>query len=521
MTPHAHEKNNMMTPETYLASLNDGRQVYIYGQSVRDVTRHPALRNSAYSISRLYQALHAPATKALMTDLDPDGYRTHRFFMPSRSADDLLKAREAIACWSRLTYGFMGRTPDYKAGFAATLASDPDLYAPFQDNALNWYRQSARQVLFLNHVLVNPAAGRARSATDMRDLYLHVERETDAGFIVRGAKMVATSAAISNATLVAQNSATHYQAKGEEDFALCFILPMNAPNLKIICRRSYEASALSPFDHPLSSRFDENDSVLVFDGVFVPWENVLIYRDVERARHFYAASGFLNRYPLQSGTRLAVKMDFLCGLLAKALRSNGSEGFRGVRTRLADVIALRNLMWSLTESLCHAPERRGDGSVVPRLEAAATVRYFGTQLMTQLKPVFNTILGGSPIVQVSSWLDLANPDIKDLIGCYYQGTGQEAEDRIKLFKLLWDAIGSEFGGRHELYEHNYAGNHEQVRLDLLRHSESSGALDECLGLVDACMADYTPQGWVQPGWQFDGTCHDRHCVPAPGDTNAL
>jgi len=280
MAPDTHEKNNMMTPGSYLASLNDGREVYIYGQKVSDVTRHPALRNSAYSISRLYQALHAPATRALMTDLDKDGYRTHRFFMPARTADDLLMAREAIACWSRLTYGFMGRTPDYKAGFTATLASDPDLYAPFQDNARHWYRQSARQVLFLNHVLVNPAAGRARSANEMRELYLHVERETDAGFFVRGAKMVATSAAISNATLVAQNSATQYQAKGEEDFALCFILPMNAPNLKIICRRSYEASALSPFDHPLSSRFDENDSVLVFDGVFVPWENVLIYRDV-------------------------------------------------------------------------------------------------------------------------------------------------------------------------------------------------------------------------------------------------
>ena len=185
-----------------------------------------------------------------------------------------------------------------------------------------------------------------------------------------------------------------------------------------------------PFDNPLSSRFDENDSVLIFDGVFVPWENVLIYRDIERARSFYSASGFLNRYPLQSGTRLAVKMDFICGLLAKVLESNGSDGFRGVRTRLADIVALRNLMWSLTESLCHNPEPRQDGSVVPRLEAAATVRYFGTQMMSQLKPVFNTILGGSPIMQVSSWLDLRNPDINELIGCYFQGTDQEAVDRL-------------------------------------------------------------------------------------------
>ncbi len=496
-------RNEMMTGRDYLESLQDGREVYIYGERVEDVTQHPALRNSAYSVSRLYDALHDPASRDVMTCTDPDGYLTHRYFTPARSAEDLLKARDAIAHWSRLSYGFMGRTPDYKAGFTATLRSDPNLYAPFHDNALSWYQKSARKVLFLNHVLVNPPVGKARNIADMRDIYLHVERETDQGIIVRGVKMVATSAALSNATFVAQNSATQYRTGAEEDFALCFILPMNAPNLKIMCRRSYEASALSPFDHPLSSRFDENDSVLIFDGVLVPWENVLIYRDIERARSFYAASGFLNRYPLQSGTRLAVKMDFICGLLAKVLESNGSAEFRGIRARLADIVALRNLMWSLTENLCLNPESRSDGSVVPRLEAAATVRYFGTQMMSQLKPVFNTILGGSPIMQVSSWLDMQNPAVQPLIDCYYQGTDQSAGERMKLIKLLWDAMGSEFAGRHELYEHNYAGNNEQVRLDMLRHCESAGVLRQCTHLVDQCMADYDLQGWTRPGWRFD------------------
>jgi len=513
--------DEMMKPEEYLASLYDGRSVYIYGEKVKDVTKHIAFRNSAYSVSRLYAALHDPATRELMTGIDQDGYRTHRYFMPSRSCDELLKARDAIVHWSRLTYGFMGRTPDYKAGFTATLKSDPHLYEPFHDNALRWYRQTARKVLFLNHVLVNPPVGRARDIADMRDIYLHVEKETDAGIVVRGAKMVATSAALSNATFVAQNSATHYQIGREEDFALCFILPMNAPNLKIMCRRSYEASALSPFDNPLSSRFDENDSVLIFDGVFVPWENVLIYRNIERARSFYSASGFLNRYPLQSGTRLAVKMDFVCGLLAKVLESNGTDSFRGVRTRLADIVALRNLLWSLTESLCLNPETRKDGSVVPRLEAAATVRYFGTQMMSQLKPVFNTILGGSPIMQVSSWLDLGHPETKDLIDCYFQGTDQNSVDRLKLIKLLWDALGSEFGGRHELYEHNYAGNNEQLRLDMLRHCESGGVMEQCRSLVDACLSDYSPAGWTHPGWQFDGACRDLADPLSKGDGHVV
>ena len=325
--------NDMMTGREYLESLMDGREIYIYGERVINVVEHRAFRNSAYSLSKLYDALHDSSSQDTMTVVGSDGYRTHRYFMPSRSSQELLRARDAIAHWSRLSYGFMGRTPDYKAGFTATLRSDPDLYAPFQDNANNWYEKSARKVLFLNHVLVNPPIGRARQIANMRDIYLHVEKETDAGIIVRGVKMVATSAALSNATFVAQNSATQHKVGSEEDFALCFILPMNAPHLKIMCRRSYEASSLSPFDHPLSSRFDENDSVLIFDGVLVPWENVLIYRDIERARNFYSASGFLNRYPLQSGTRLAVKMDFICGLLTKVLESNGASEFRGTHMR--------------------------------------------------------------------------------------------------------------------------------------------------------------------------------------------
>lgn len=505
------ERNEMLTASEYLESLDDGREVYIYGERVKSVTSHPAFRNSARSIGRLYDALHAPESLHTMTAVDPNGYRTHRYFTPSRSSEDLLAARDAIAHWSRLSYGFMGRTPDYKAGFTATLLSDPGFYDPFKDNAIRWYRETASKVLFMNHVLVNPPVGRASAIADMRDIYLHVEQERDDGIVVRGAKMVATSAAISNATFVAQNSAVQYAEGREEDFALCFILPMNAPNLKIVCRRSYEASALSPFDNPLSSRFDENDAVLIFDGVFVPWENVLIYRDIAKARSFYSKSGFLNRYPLQSGTRLAVKMDFLCGVLVKLLESNGTYGFRGVRTKVADVLGWRNLLWSLTEAMCLNPERRADGSVVPRLEAAATVRYFGTQVMSQIKPVFDTILGGSPIMQVASFRDLQNPQWRGLLDTYFQGTDSTAEQRMQLVKLLWDAIGSEFGGRHELYEHNYAGNNEQVRLDMLNHCTSAGTLQQCTGLVDRCLADYDLDGWKDPSWVFDGQ-REAHLV---------
>src|SRR5881397_441788 len=140
--------------------------------------------------------------------VDRFGIRTHRFFTSSYSAQELLAARDAIARWARLTYGFMGRTPDYKASFMATLGANPEFYSPFEENARQWYRRFASKALYLNHVLINPPVDRMKPVHEIADVFLHVVRETDRGAIVSGAKMLATGSALTNATFVAHNSAT-------------------------------------------------------------------------------------------------------------------------------------------------------------------------------------------------------------------------------------------------------------------------------------------------------------------------
>src|SRR2546428_13310513 len=255
-----------MSGSEYLESLRDDRAVYLYGEAVKDVTVHRAFRNSARSIARLYDAVHDRAVRDLLTMVDRFGIRTHRFFTPSYSAEELLAARDAIAAWARLTYGFMGRTPDYKAAFMATLGANPEFYSPFEENARRWYRRFASKALYLNHVLINPPVDRMKPVHEIADVFLHVVRETDSGAIVSGAKMLATGSALTNATFVAQNSATTLQQGEAEDFALVFIAPIDTPGTKMLCRPSHEQSPRRPFDQPLSSRFDENDAVLIFDG---------------------------------------------------------------------------------------------------------------------------------------------------------------------------------------------------------------------------------------------------------------
>lgn len=492
--------DNLLDAQSYLESLRDGRTVYIDGEKVKDVTEHPAFRNSARSVARLYDALHDPAQRAVLTCEDDQGIRTHRFFAPSRTPDELLRARDAIAAWSRLSYGFMGRTPDYKAAFMSSLSSDPDLYAPYAENARSWYRRYASQALFLNHVLVNPPVDRSRPVHEVGDVYVRVVRDNDRGIVVSGAKMLATGSALTHATFVAQNSAVSLEAGKAEDFALAFIAPMDTPGCVLLSRSSYEARAASPFDHPLSSRFDENDAVLVFKEALIPWENVLIYRDVEKANSFFPRSGFVNRSHLQAGTRFAVKLDLMAGLLARAVASNGTGGFRGVQAALGEVITLRNTAWALTTVMAMDPVEGPGGTVMPNIEHAGALRMFTSQAWERVRELFETHLGGAPLVVPSSHRDLAHPELRPLIDAYYRGSDSSAESRIKLFKLVWDAIGTEFGGRHGLYERVYSGNADQVRIDALNAARRGGLADRLDTLVAQCLGDYDLDGWTRGPW---------------------
>jgi 4-hydroxyphenylacetate 3-monooxygenase len=491
---------SLLTGDAYLESLRDGREVWIDGERVDDVTAHPAFRNAARSVAGLYDAMHDPEFRDVLTSEDESGLTTHRFFRPSYSSEDLLASREAIATWSRMSYGYMGRTPDYKASFMASLGAAPDWYAPFGDSARKWYRSYAQRALFLNHVLVNPPIDRSKAVHEVEDVFVHVVQERDDGMVVRGAKMLATGSALTHATFVAQNSAVELEEGKAEDYALCFIAPMASPGVKLVSRASYELSARSPFDAPLSSRFDENDAVIVFDDVLIPWEDVLVYRDVKRATAFYAQSGFMPRYTLQSGTRLAVKLDFLCGLLAAGLETNGTDAFRGVQAAMGELMGWRTLMWAITSALCHETQPGPGSSVVPAIEYAVLVRQFGTQAFGLARQIFTEQLGGAPLVIPSSREDLQSPELRPVLDRYYRGSSGDAHDRIKLFKLIWDAMGSEFAGRHAWYEVNYSGNQEQMRLDMLRFARVRGVSAKQRELVDACLADYDLDGWTRGPW---------------------
>ncbi|MGY6497329.1 MAG: 4-hydroxyphenylacetate 3-hydroxylase family protein, partial [Microcella sp.] len=489
-----------MTGDDYIESLRDGREVWIHGRRVEDVTTHPAFRNPIRMVARLYDSLHTGPERELVTaptDTGSGGY-TMPFFRTATSTEDMLKDRDAIAAWARMTYGWMGRSPDYKASFLGTLHANKELYSPFEANAERWYRESQEKVLYWNHAIINPPVDRHLSPDEVGDVFMKVEKETDAGLIVSGAKVVATGSAITNYNFIA-----HYGLPiKKREFALICTVPMNAPGLKLISRTSYAQNAAitgTPFDYPLSSRLDENDAIFIFDKVLVPWENVFIYGEVDRVNAFFPQSGFLPRAMIQGCTRLAVKLDFIAGLLLKALDCTGAGDFRGVQTRVGEVIGWRNLFWSLTESMARDPESWIGDAKIPKLEYGLTYRLFMMQGYPRVKEIIEQDVASGLIYLPSSAADFKSAEVRPYLDKYVRGSnGVAAVDRVKIMKALWDSIGSEFGGRHELYERNYSGNHENVKAELLFGAQATGVTGGMRGLADTFLAEYDLDGWTVP-----------------------
>ena len=234
----------LLTGEAYLQSLRDGRTVYIDGERVDDVTAHPAFRNSARSIARLYDELHDPSSATRSSASTASG---------SRRTSSSCRATPRRSCSRRGR-----RSPPGRACRTGSWAGRPTTRRrswrrsgrrrsstrPSRRARRRWYRRYAEQALFLNHVLINPPIDRNREVHEVEDVYVHVVKERDDGMVVSGAKMLATGSALTHATFVAQNSAVRLEKGKAEDYALVFIAPMDTPGKTLISRRSYELAAL-------------------------------------------------------------------------------------------------------------------------------------------------------------------------------------------------------------------------------------------------------------------------------------
>lgn len=472
----------------HLASLRDGRSIYIDGARVEDPTSCRAFRNVASSVKRLYDFANSPANRDLMTFETETGGRANRIWQLPASYADLLERRKALEAWTALHAGFLGRAPDHVASCISGMRMGLAVfegYDPARAKALeSYYRYARDNDLYLTYVIINPQADRSKGAAEQADPFLTasvVDRDVE-GITVRGAKMLATGGVVANEVLVATLQPLQ---RGEERYALSFAVPMNAKGLKMLSRKSYEAASGSIFDNPLASRYDENDSVLFFDDVKVPWDRVFVDGSIEMCQKQFHATPAHVYQNYQAMIRLKVKLQFLVGIAQRITATNGITQFPQVREILGQLAAEA----AMVDAFVNAMEAKGT-QVGPYYVPDRHMLYSAQVLTQQVYPkVLNSLrelAGGGMIMLPSSVADFANPEIAALIEKTQQSPAASSRDRVKFYKLAWDAVGSEFGSRHHQYEMFYAGATFVTKGHSFRTYDWEGAT----GLVQTMLDSY-------------------------------
>ncbi len=444
----------------HLNSLEDGRCVLIDGAQVPCVTTDPGFRNAVRSVASLYDFQSAPENVERMTFAVPGtGRRVNRAWQLPTSYAELVQRREALVAWAELHHGFMGRSPDHVASTLGAMFMGQHIYAAHaggRPNAVRDYYEYARDNdLYVTYVVIDPQGDRSKSTTQGANagVAVAIVDEDSEGITIRGAKMLGTGAALSNELMV-----TTLRPLNPEDSHLAFtvVVPIGLKGLKLLSRRSYEQSATSEFDYPLSSRYDENDALIYFDDCKVPWERVFVHRDpiAQLAQwHETPAHSYQN---YQSAIRLMVKLRFLLGLARRIAETNGTTAFPSVMQTLGELAADAAMIEAFVFGMEAKGQQYGPYFVPDRgLLYAAQVQ--AQRLYPRMVTAIRELAGGGLIMLPSSVADLVNPDIARLIWRTQHGAVGSGMDRVKLMKLAWDALGSEFGSRHLQYEMFYSG----------------------------------------------------------------
>jgi aromatic ring hydroxylase len=436
--------------DEYLESLRDGRRVWLAGQRV-DVTTHPALAGCARSVAGVYDLQHDPAHHDLLTITSPDtGQPVSRAYQLPKSSDDLASQRRMYECLVRRAGGVAARLPQHLATVVLGLYDIRDLLGQedpaFREHVARYFEHCREHDLSIATVFSDPLHHRNHPVGKQEPLRV-VTRRPD-GIVVRGAKGVGTQAPYANELFCM--SPPRPDLTPEQ--GVYFATPLGADGLHVICRESL-ASA-NPADHPVSPSWDEMDSIVVFDDVFVPWERVFYLRRSQaidlafEARLFQGAVGLGPWYVL---VRLAVKAEVLLGICAAIADSLGSAAQPGVQTALADAMIYLEALRAFIQSAEANPVRSTSGLAMPNPSASLAARTFAIERYPALLQHIRELCGPG-LLMAPGQADLTQPDIGPQLHRYFVAHDDGAPDRFRLLKLAWEYACDSFGSRQLLFE---------------------------------------------------------------------
>ena len=433
------------TGEQYRESLRDGRQIWINGERVKDVTRHAAFKPVVDIRARTYDMAHEARFRDALTYEAGSERNSVAYKLPKTQQDWQDKRRWVDVVLNEIG-GVVTRIGDETVGEMWSLydgqAMLNEVDPSFGRNIENHINRVLDADLFHVSANTDPKGDRSKRPQEQDpDMLLHLVKETDAGIVVRGAKYE-TAAAYANQAFVKPTIANWGDDK-LSDYALGFICDMGAPGLKHICRTGFTGRAPAA-DYPLANRFDEVDTLLVFDDVLVPWENVLFYRHTRAATFI---RGTLHRYSAFPYTlRLLYVADMMIGAALHNVKQTGLDGQQAVREKLAQLAVYRETINAHLTAAIAMAQPSPNGLLMPHQAMLYTGRVRAVSELPAMMHLARELCGGQICVTPDS-ATFADPETRPWLEKFYSLNDEwQSDDRRKLLAFARDLLNSDYAG---------------------------------------------------------------------------
>jgi 4-hydroxyphenylacetate 3-monooxygenase len=439
------------TGAVYLEGLRDGREVWLDGVRVPDVTADPRLAAAARTIAGLYDHQHDADVRGRTLAPLPDGSMMGAAFMQPRSIADLVRRREAFTVWADRSGGMLGRSPDFLSAMLAAFASARDVFASadprYGDHIQQCYESCRNRDLYLTHALSRPVSEQSSP--------IRVVAETSAGIVVTGSRALATCAPFADEILIFPGPMPRrLDQEGDESHAVAFCLPVATPGVRILCRESLTGGAAS--DHPLANRFDEQDAVVIFERVLVPWSRVFLYRNPALACSLWSDTRAFDHAMHQVLAKNLAKSEFVLGVAGLLADAGALDQHLHVQSMLGEIVDVVETLRAFIRAAEVDAVAGPGGTVVPNAEVIATARNYFPAFYPRLIDIMQIIGASGHIAHVPE--STASSELAFIVDDHYATPRLGGRDRVRLLKLAADLACSGFAGRQVVYERYFDGD---------------------------------------------------------------
>jgi 4-hydroxyphenylacetate 3-monooxygenase len=483
----------LMTGKEYLESIQDGRTIYVGRERIANQTTHPAFAGGARTYAALYD-LKCDASLRDVMSYEVKGDRCAMYYLQPRSQEDLRRRNRAHRTIANFCFGLLGRTPDAIAGNITGLSMKPEVFdsepGGNRTNLIDIYEHLRRNDIFATYAIVPPPSARSKDYYQSQGLSqpaLRVTAEDDRGVTLNGMKMLASGAAYAHEVLIGNVMPLAPDQKKE---SITCVIPLNLPGLSLWSRMPFNRPDMRAFDSPLTRQFDESDCMLVFRDVHVSWEKVIVHDNAALSRNIYVQTPSHVMANHQCNVRFGSKLRFLIAIASLVTRATGARDIPVVRETLGRLAAAEAGYNAMIDGQIEAFHQIDHGYVLFNRRYLYAALHWAMENHSPLLDTVRELMGGGQFQFPASIDVLDDPELKDVFETLWTSGPLGAVERMKLFKLAWDLIGSDHASRATSYEKLFVGPAFAVR----NYNFVNAPWDELHAIAEDFMATYGTDG---------------------------